>query len=156
MYLPRIDTVPHADVAEGRPAAAPRGTETILLVEDEEPVRELLQEVLENLGYTVIAAPDGQAAIIVSGAHVGPIALVLTDVIMPGMSGPDLGRRMEELRPETKVLYMSGYTGTANVRLDGLDGRTSLLEKPFTPAGVAAKVREVLARSRQPVGSRAT
>ena len=150
VYLPRVNTVPHVDVAEERPAAAPRGMETILLVEDEEPVRELLQEVLEDLGYTVLAAPDGRAAITVSEAHAGPIALVLTDIIMPGMSGPDLVRRMEELRPETKALYMSGYTGTATIRLDALNGGTSLIEKPFTPAGVAAKVREVLARSGQP------
>jgi two-component system cell cycle sensor histidine kinase/response regulator CckA len=150
VYLPRVNTVADVDVAEEQPAAAPRGMETILLVEDEQPVRELLQEVLKDLGYTVLAAPDGQAAITVSEAHTGPIALVLTDVIMPGMSGPDLVRRLEVLHPEANALYMSGYTDTAIVRLDVLDSGTALIQKPFTPADVAAKVREVLARSGQP------
>jgi GAF domain-containing protein/CheY-like chemotaxis protein len=150
VYLPRVNTVADVDVAEEQPAAAPRGMETILLVEDEQPVRELLQEVLKDLGYTVLAAPDGQAAVTVSEAHTGPIALVLTDVIMPGMSGPDLVRRLEVLHPEANALYMSGYTDAAIVRLDVLDGGTAFIQKPFTPAGVAAKVREVLARSGQP------
>jgi PAS domain S-box-containing protein len=143
VYLPRVEGVPAA-AYPARPAAPPRGDETILLVEDEELVRKLAHTLLEGLGYTVLEAPGGEHALEIARTHPGPIHLVLTDVVMPGMGGADLASRLHAARPGLRVLYMSGYTDDAIVRHKVLEPGTSFLQKPFTPAVLARKVREAL------------
>ncbi|MBV9773758.1 MAG: PAS domain S-box protein [Gemmatimonadetes bacterium] len=124
--------------------ALPRGSETVLLAEDEEPVRLLAQRVLERSGYVVLAAAGGAEALAVAAGHPGEIHLLLTDVVMPEMSGKDLARYLTGARPGVRVLYMSGYTEDETVRR-GVSGlRTTFLEKPFTPDVLVRKVREVL------------
>jgi two-component system, cell cycle sensor histidine kinase and response regulator CckA len=143
MYLPRIADAP--EPLEPVPAVAqPRGSETVLLVEDEDGVRELTREILTMNGYTVIAARHGAEALEVCQRHSGEIALILTDVVMPQMSGHELMERIRPLRPSLKVLYMSGYTDKAIVRHGMLTGDIAFLQKPFTPDALARKVREVL------------
>jgi PAS domain S-box-containing protein len=123
--------------------AAP-GTETVLLVEDVDTVRALAREILRLNGYTVIEARHAREALLLSEAHRGPIHLMLTDVVMPGMSGGELARRLRTQRPATRVLYMSGYTDDAIVRTGVLDEGKAFLQKPFTPVQLARKIREVL------------
>ncbi|HET6976051.1 MAG TPA: PAS domain S-box protein [Pyrinomonadaceae bacterium] len=121
-----------------------RGTETILLVEDEAGIRNLLQDVLQTEGYTVLAAATGQEALNVCSSYGPQIHLLITDVIMPGMSGRELVDRLLGKGRDIKVLYMSGYTNDAIVNHGVLDPGINFLQKPFTPRNVAAKVREVL------------
>src|SRR5206468_3437877 len=134
-----------------RPSDAPpevlRGSETILLVEDEAPVRAVTRQLLERNGYTVLEAPDGPAALaLVDGGGGDPhVDLLLTDVIMPGMSGRELANQLKARRPELHVLFMSGYTDDAVVRHGMLEPGLAYLEKPFRPANLLKKVREVLA-----------
>jgi two-component system cell cycle sensor histidine kinase/response regulator CckA len=145
VYLPRTDALPEA--ASVVPAGGPpTGTETVLLVEDENEVRHLAHEVLGVLGYTVLEAATPGDAILIAERHVGLIGLLLTDVVMPGMSGRALSSRILAERPETKVLFMSGYTDDAIVRHGVLEPGTSFLEKPFTVEALAVKVREALDR----------
>ncbi len=143
-YLPRVEQAG----AESRPrdatATAREGWETILLVEDEKAVRELARIVLQAKGYHVLEAASADQALQVCEKHSAPIALMLTDVILPGMSGRELGRRIALVRPETKVLYMSGYTGGAIGRPEISDSETAFLQKPFTSEALARKVRETL------------
>ncbi len=144
ILLPAVDAAP--DEAEP-PAAAPRpGGETILLVEDEPSVRRLTRMALESRGYNVLDAASGEAALELSREHGGPVDLLLTDVVMPGMNGRVLAARLVALRPGTRVLYMSGYTDDAIAGHGVLDPGTEFLQKPFTPADVARKVRAVLDR----------
>ena len=121
-----------------------QGRETILLVEDEDNLRRLTRQSLENQGYSVIDAADGAAAIRLSQAHQGPIHLLLTDVIMPGMNGRELANQVSPSRPDMKVLYMSGYTENHIGHNGTLDEGITLLQKPFTLPALQAKVREVL------------
>jgi PAS domain S-box-containing protein len=148
IYLPRVSAA--HDPVSLKPTLptfeAARGHETILLVEDEITLRELARQSLEKQGYTVIAAADGAAAIEISYSHKGPIHLLLTDVIMPGMNGRELANQLAQPRPEMKVLYMSGYTENAIGHNGTLDAGISLLQKPFTLSALSAKVREVLDR----------
>ncbi len=146
IYLPRMSATGEAIVVQPPVAAAEAGPghETVLLVEDEANLRRLARQSLENQGYAVLEAADGAAAIQLSNAHPGPIHLLLTDVIMPGMNGRELAQRICSLRPETKVLYMSGYTENAIGHNGTLDAGVSLLQKPFTLPALKAKVREVL------------
>lgn len=116
----------------------------MLLAEDEEAVRALARRMLEARGYRVLAAPDGYAALDAARAEDGPIHLLLTDVVMPGMSGRELAERVSALRPGVKVLYMSGYAETAIVHHGVLDGGLHFIQKPFHPGELARKVREVL------------
>ena len=126
-------------------AAAPAGgTETVLLVEDEGAVRALSDRALTSLGYRVLAAPNGPDALRVAARHAGPIHLLLTDVVMPEMSGRELMHRLAAVRPGVKVLYMSGYSDEAIAHHGALDPGTSFLQKPFSPAALAGKVRQVL------------
>lgn len=124
----------------------PRGTETILVVEDESALGEIVRECLEAGGYTVLQALDGLAALELSKGHPGPIHLLVTDVVMPGLNGSELARRLTAQRPELKVLYMSGYTDDAVALYGVLTADMPLLEKPFTGSGLARRVREVLDR----------
>jgi PAS domain S-box-containing protein len=148
IYLPRVDAAampleamqPQATAGE-QPGP---GHETILLVEDEENLRQLTRQSLENQGYSVIDAADGAAAIRLSQAHKGPIHLLLTDVIMPGMNGRELANQVSSSRPDMKVLYMSGYTENHIGHNGTLDQGIALLQKPFTLPALQAKVREVL------------
>ena len=144
VYLPRIDDA--ASPAMSRPGlqAAPKGTETVLLVEDEEAVRSLTRIVLQGAGYRVLEASDGGEALIVAGGHEGPIHLLLSDVVMPVLSGRQLAERLLALHPEIKVLFQSGYTDDAVVRHGVLQEKVHFLQKPYSPAALAAKVREVL------------
>ena len=120
------------------------GSETILLVEDEDGVRGLALMILREKGYTVLTAVDGRDALKVVEAHVGPLDLVLTDVVMPRMGGPELARTLKQQFPDVKVLFMSGYTDDAVVRHGLLEADVSVIQKPYTPTGLARKVREVL------------
>jgi CheY-like chemotaxis protein len=146
IYLPRVSARGEAIGVQPAVAAAPpdRGSETILVVEDETTLRGLVRQSLSNQGYTVLVAGDGADAEMVSTAHQGPIHLLLTDVIMPGMNGRELAQRISSQRPDIKVLYMSGYTENAIGHNGTLEEGISLLQKPFTLPALKAKVREVL------------
>src|SRR4029077_5994241 len=146
VYLPRIEEE-HARVGrEGQPdsQSIPRGTETILLVEDEKGVRELAREYLEMSGYSVIEAEDGHTALELAAMHAGPIQLLMTDVVMPGIRGRELAVRVTKIRPGIKVLYMSGYTDQSVVHHGILETDAVLLQKPFTMVTLASKLRELL------------
>ena len=121
-----------------------QGHETILLVEDEEGVRKLARLVLESHGYTVIEASNGAQAVDAAGAHRGPIHLVVTDVVMPQMSGSKLAQHLHGSHPSAKVLFMSGYTDDAVVRHGVIEAEAAFLQKPFAPHALAQKVRDVL------------
>jgi CheY-like chemotaxis protein len=143
VYLPRVDGVPAAQ-GPGRGAGLRGGTETILLVEDEESVRRLGLRVLERAGYTVLAAAAGGEALAVAEAHPGAIHLLVTDVVMPGMSGREVAERMASLRPHAGVLFTSGYTDDAIVHHGVLDDGMAFLQKPFDPSTLLHAVRRVL------------
>jgi two-component system cell cycle sensor histidine kinase/response regulator CckA len=143
MYLPRVIGV--TDIAHPRPEPIVRsGTETILLVEDEPGVRQLVREMLHQLGYTILEAGGGAEALRIFAQHEGAIDLLLTDVIMPQMSGRDLAERLCTLRPALKVLYISGYTDDMLAHHGVLEPNVYLLPKPFAPDELAKKLREVL------------
>jgi two-component system, cell cycle sensor histidine kinase and response regulator CckA len=144
IYFPRVGDQAEA-LTETQPAREENlSAETILVVEDEEGIRELLKELLEMEGYTVFCAGLGSEAVDLAGNHDGPVHLLLTDVVMPGMSGRELAERLTAQRPDMKVLYMSGYTANVIVH-HGLSGaETAFLQKPFTPGTLLAKVREVI------------
>jgi two-component system, cell cycle sensor histidine kinase and response regulator CckA len=143
IYLPRVDA-PAERIVKPREAKSLAGTETILLAEDDAILRPLAQELLQKLGYTVLAAEDAPSALVAASQHEGPIDLLVADVVMPGPSGRDLARQLAETRPATKVLYISGYTDDAIVHHGMLEPGLNFLQKPFTPAVLARKVREVL------------
>jgi CheY-like chemotaxis protein len=143
IYLPRIDAAVESEESATGLGAAPRGHETILLVEDEEMVRELSKEILESYGYVVISAPDGKEGLRICREFAGQIDLVITDVVMPRMSGRELAENIAVLRPHARVLYMSGFTDDAVVR-HGVDDGMCFIQKPFSPEMLAFKAREVL------------
>jgi two-component system cell cycle sensor histidine kinase/response regulator CckA len=144
IYLPRVEG--EADPIEIKlgPDADRTGSETILLVEDDAAVRHLAKEILQMHGYTVLEAPGGEEALQLIEGYSGHIHLMLTDVVMPRMSGPELAARAAPLRPQMKVLYMSGYSENAIAHHGILHPGTHFLPKPFTPEALALKVREVL------------
>lgn len=144
IYLPRVEETAESAPAAGLPAAARAGGETILLAEDDPTVREFSARVLRGLGYTVLDAADGKEAVLILSRYAGKIHLLLTDVVMPGMSGGDLAARAASIRPGTKVLFMSGYTDDTVVRHGVLESEIAFLTKPFAPEELARKVREVL------------
>ena len=143
IYLPRIATPaePPAAALKGGPAP---GSETVLVVEDEPAVLTLSRRALEAQGYVVLAASDADAALRVVERHGGMIHLLLTDVVMPGLSGHELADRLTAQRPGIRVLYMSGYPGDAVVQHGTLPSGSAFLQKPFSPDGLARKVRDVL------------
>jgi two-component system cell cycle sensor histidine kinase/response regulator CckA len=145
VYLPRqADPAATAAPDAGSDRQPERGHETVLLAEDEEAVRRLATMALERSGYRVIPAADGTAALEAAAAHEGPIDLLLTDVIMPGLNGRELADQFKTIHPETRVLYMSGYAGEALSAQGVLDPSVAFLAKPFVPAELARKVRDVL------------
>jgi PAS domain S-box-containing protein len=144
VYLPRVDAPAEALARDKPPATTVRGRETVLLVEDDQPLRELVTSVLSGCGYSVLAPDHVSEAEKLCREHSSVIHLLLTDVVMPGLNGKELARRVTEQRPETRVLYMSGYTNDAIVHHGVLDEGTFFLQKPFSPAALAEKVREVL------------
>jgi CheY-like chemotaxis protein len=147
IYLPQIETGPDA----GRPRAAVRpatGSETILTAGNEDDVRALAREVLERQGYTVLEAADGAEALQVYEKEGERIDLILTDVVMPRMSGRELVDRVRATKSTMPVLYMSGYTEDAILRHGVRDASMLLLGKPFTPGDLVGKIREVLDRPR--------
>jgi two-component system, cell cycle sensor histidine kinase and response regulator CckA len=147
IYFPRVAEIAESPVqvaAAADSVAAEPGTETILLVEDEANLRYLARQFLEKQGYRVIEAADGAVAMQIAVAHEGVIHLLLTDVIMPGMNGRELAQRISEIRPNTKVLYMSGYTENVIGHNGTLDAGIRLLQKPFTLRDLKNRVREVL------------
>jgi two-component system, cell cycle sensor histidine kinase and response regulator CckA len=145
IYLPRVSATGETiHVQPPETAPVEQGHETILVVEDEVNLRRLARQYLEKQGYTVLEAVDGSAAINISSSYPGPIHLLLTDVIMPGMNGKELAERLTALRPETRVLYMSGYTENVIGHNGTLDNGVTLLPKPFTLPALKAKVREML------------
>ena len=143
IYLPRADAGATALAATGI-GAAPCGTETILLVDDETSFRALTRELLEQSGYTVLESEDVQHALRIAEQHRGTIHLLLADVVMPRMNGCDLARAVQGVRPDIRVLYMSGYTDNVIIHEGILDPKTPFLQKSFTPSKLARKVREVL------------
>jgi CheY-like chemotaxis protein len=144
IYLPLVNAPADATTSEQSQSENSRGTETILLVEDDEQVRELAREALCVSGYEVLVAETPKAAIALCLSHRSQIDLLLTDVVMPGLSGPELATQVTAIRPEIKILYMSGYTAQAIVHHGELDANTFFIQKPFTPSSLSAKVREVL------------
>jgi two-component system cell cycle sensor histidine kinase/response regulator CckA len=144
MYLPVVEEVIASGKSHPGLNAPPRGKETILLAEDEPALRALARHVLEMQDYTVLEANQSEKALRIAEQHAGTIHLLLTDVVMPGMSGRLLAERVTAIRPGVKVLYLSGYTDDAVVRHGVLQAETAFLQKPFTPSSLAAKVREVL------------
>ena len=143
IYLPR-HTTDLAETSAAPPAAAPTGAETVLLVEDEEALLKLSAQLLERLGYTVLAANGPNQALQLAEAHPGVIHLLLTDVIMPDMSGRDLWQRLGTVRPDLKCLFMSGYTANVIAHHGVLDEGVHFLQKPFSREALATKVREAL------------
>jgi CheY-like chemotaxis protein len=128
------------------PARLAAGTETILLVEDDESLRTLTSKILRKTGYTVVLCPNGEEALSRCQSHSGRLDLLLSDVVMPKMSGPETARRILSLKPDIKVLFMSGYADTTKINLRDVASmeKTAFLQKPFTQEGLLRKVREVL------------
>jgi CheY-like chemotaxis protein len=142
VYLPRVEEA--EEPVDAQPVPPGRGTETILLAEDEDEVRALAHEVLAGYGYTVLEAREPTEAIQIAEGYAGPIHLLVTDVVMPDLSGRALAERLAPLRPEMKVLYVSGYTDDAIIHHGVLEAGTAFIQKPFTPEGLGRKVRQVL------------
>jgi two-component system, cell cycle sensor histidine kinase and response regulator CckA len=144
IYLPRV----HEDVGVEKPAtqssAVLTGSETVLLVEDEDSLRTLTRNLLKMCGYDVLEAKDGMEATKLAGQFTGPIHLLLTDLVMPKVGGRELAEELTRCRPETRVLYMSGYTGQSFTGKGKLDDGSQFLQKPFSRDVLARKIREVL------------
>jgi CheY-like chemotaxis protein len=150
IYLPRVEKPSELPEPGAAPAELLRGSETVLLVEDDEMVRALAQAILERCGYHVLAARNVHDALRFAQEGPGQIHLLLTDTIMPGMNGPELAKRFQSIRPETKVLFMSGYTDKVISYTAALEPGTAFLQKPFTPQTLTHKVHEVLNAIPQP------
>jgi len=144
IYLPRVEEPVEPITAHARANTTARGSETVLLVEDEESVRGLVRETLESRGYTVLEAADGEAALVLAQSFETHIDLLVTDVVMPGMSGRELAAQLKQTRQQTRVLFLSGYTEDAIAQEGGLEPGAAFLQKPFTLQNLARKVREVL------------
>jgi len=145
IYLPRVESQSKIPMGRLAPPALPRGTETIMLVEDDPALREMAATLLRRLGYTVLAAANGiEALSLKQQRDTGHIDLLFTDVVMPHMSGKELADRVRALYPHTRILFTSAYTENAIVHQGVLDQGVALLQKPFTPSALAHKLREVL------------
>ncbi len=147
VYLPRVDAPAEVALpAEAAPAEL-RGSETVLVVEDEAGLREIARRVLTEAGYRVLEGTNGREALVLAIHHEGPIHVLLTDVVMPEMSGPELVRKLQFARPDTRVLYTSGYTAHGALQNGSLAAGVAFLMKPFAPDALLRKVRDVLAAS---------
>lgn len=150
VYLPRTDSPeispPSAELRSGSTSVG-TGDETVLLAEDNDDVRRIVQSTLERFGYRVLAASNAQQALQLAAQHPDPIQLLLTDVVLPDLNGKLLAERLRELRPATAVLYMSGYTDNVIVHHGVLEPGIEFLQKPFSPDQLAAKIRSVLDRA---------
>jgi signal transduction histidine kinase/CheY-like chemotaxis protein len=147
VYLPRVAEAAEAVPLTMLPSPVPAGSETILLVEDDATLRDLICESLQGSGYSVLSAENGVEALRVAEQQPGPIRLLITDVIMPQMSGPELVKSLNELRPELEVLYMSGYTDDKLAQTPVSDPDVALIQKPFPLSELTQKVQEILSRS---------
>ena len=144
IYLPKVlDPAGQPGVSKA-PQVATGGSETVLLVEDEESVRELVRETLKTKGYSVMEAADGIQGMKIAESFEGKIDILITDVAMPGMGGHELAKRVTAARPGIKILFLSGYTEDAIIHEGVLDPGTAFLQKPFTLQALARKVRDVL------------
>jgi two-component system, cell cycle sensor histidine kinase and response regulator CckA len=146
IYLPRVEEplAPETHAAPAGAAKAPTGYETVLVAEDDDAIRLLARLALERHGYSVLMAKDGAEALAVTRGHRGPIQVLMTDMLMPGMSGTELAAQVAALRPELKVLFVSGYSESAILGEGELGERSAFLEKPFTTEALARKVRQLL------------
>ena len=144
LYLPRVDEAVDDAAVRGGKRAVPRGSETVLLVEDEAQVRQITQQILQTLGYVVLTAANGEQALTIARKYPEDIHLMITDVVMPQMGGRELVERLASLRPNMRVLFMSGYTDDAIVRHGLMDESLEFIQKPFTPDALARKVRKVI------------
>jgi len=149
IYLPRIAEPVEASRGADAGGETPMGRETILLAEDEDAVRDIAREFLQLSGYTVLEASDGASALALAEKHDGPIQLLVTDMIMPGMSGRELAQRLVEKRPELKIVFMSGYTEYTTFRQGTILENEILLTKPFTRVTLARTVRDTLTGNKQ-------
>ncbi|RJO66231.1 MAG: response regulator [Myxococcales bacterium] len=149
IYLPRAEEEREKPCSSPLPEEMPRGGETILLVEDERMVRELTTKILKQLGYDVLCAADGDEAIRTAEAHRGPIELLMTDVVMPGMNGRQLAGRLAKIRPEMKVLYASGYTENVIAHHGVVEETVNFLGKPYSIPALSKKIREVLSAKKK-------
>jgi two-component system, cell cycle sensor histidine kinase and response regulator CckA len=147
VYLPRVDEVVEPEASKPVSLVEKRGSEVVLLVEDEEAVRDLVRTILAGQGYEVIVAMDPKHAEAIASKFPGEIQLLLTDMVMPGISGRELASRIMTSRPGIRVLYMSGYT--ENVMTSGgmLEHGLAFLQKPFSPAVLIRKIREILTQT---------
>jgi PAS domain S-box-containing protein len=143
VYLPQVTADVEKEAAE-KPAAPARGSETVLFVEDEESVRELVRDYLSGTGYKVLEAVDGAQALEIAAAHKGSIEILVTDVVMPRLSGRELASRLIAQRPNIRVLYISGYTDDSIFRNGVLEGDAAYLQKPFNLKTIAQRIRDVL------------
>lgn len=143
IYLPAVSESAERAAPVAR-EVSPGGSETILLVEDDEAVRRLAARLLESAGYRVLPAANAAEAAEIAGREGREVRLLVSDVILPGASGPQLAESLRVAHPSLKVLFMSGYTDTAIVHRDLFAPGTAFLQKPFTPGGLMRKVREVL------------
>ncbi len=146
VYLPRVDGGAPGTVLLDPPEPPGRGHETVLLVEDDDKVREVVAIALRDAGYTVLEARSGALALVHADEHREPIHLVITDLVMPGMSGRELVERWRSRHPETRALFMSGYTDATAHQQGGLPVGAAFIQKPFAPSALARRVREVLER----------
>jgi CheY-like chemotaxis protein len=156
IFLPQVDemapALPHPD----HPRSTAHGTGTILLVEDEAGVRKLVAEILRTSGYTVLIAHHARDARSMAERHSGPIDLLITDVIMPDMNGREVADQLLAMRPDLKVLFMTGFTGDAILRYGGPDSFKPVIRKPFSPEALTRKVRELVGRRTPPAGKKSS
>jgi CheY-like chemotaxis protein len=154
VYLPEVEGAGELAAPSPETPRSPSGSETIMLVEDEESLRKLVQGCLASRGYTILDAGNGEEALKLAQQHDGYISLLLTDVIMPGMSGRELADNLKQSRTDIKILYMSGYTRDLVTQQGILETGSEILQKPFSINALLSRVRDVLDASPQPVPAR--
>jgi CheY-like chemotaxis protein len=147
VYFPRIQGEAPEVIQAAKPVALPAGSGTVLLAEDDHALRALTERVLLSAGFTVLPARSGSHALEIARNHAGRIDIVISDVVMPDLSGPDFVARLHRNRPEARVLYVSGYTDDEVMRRGVLAGEKAFLQKPFTPEQLLQKIREVMSES---------